>query len=82
MSHPNPSHDRDNEYLNDTHPVSSFKSGMKSIRKGLQKVVGHKRRERHGKAKNHALMKMKHSKNKYDVGNNPKGRDEYDSRQN
>lgn len=63
MSHPNPLHDRDNEYPFDEHSAgpshSSFKSGMKNIRKSIQKVVGHKRRERHHKAKDSALMKMK-----------------------
>lgn len=61
MSHPNPQFDPENSYPNDSRPhsspVSSFKREMKSIRSGLQKVVGHKRRERHLNAKSAALAK-------------------------
>ena len=39
--------------------MEQFKSEMKKIRIPLQKVVGHKRRERHEKAKNIALAKKK-----------------------
>jgi hypothetical protein len=35
----------------------SFKESMKEIRVPLQKVVGHKRRERHSTAKKQALEK-------------------------
>lgn len=64
MSHPDPSHDRDNEREEDSTfapkkhmSISNFKHEMKEIRKPLQKVVGHTRRERHEKAKGLALKK-------------------------
>lgn len=37
--------------------MEDFKKGMKEVRSGIQKVVGHKRRERHAKAKAGALEK-------------------------
>lgn len=61
MSHPVPGHDYTENTTEGPYEhgmsTSSFKRGMKKIRGGLQKVVGHKRRERHESAKAQALKK-------------------------
>lgn len=59
MSHPYPEHEYGdvNRYDGHISPLKSFKKEMKKVRSGLQKAVGHKRRERHSSAKNKALKK-------------------------
>lgn len=83
MSHPDPLHDRENEY-----PFDEYSSGPKSKKPSsesevdkLKRLIGESKQIRKGNLsgkKKNIAQKMKH---KHDVGNNKKGRDEYDSRQ-
>ena len=60
MSHPNPSHDRENEYPSDNYkPVAKKKKSVKDLKSMIAMPASKKWFEKHGSSKNSALLNKK-----------------------